>query len=157
MTKTDPTKDPAGGTAAKGSRGTIDIRDDYAEEYGFHDPETYFHKGRKGIDHEVVEMISQMKKEPDWMRLLRHEALDIFFAKPMPNWGDTELLNSIDFDNIFYYIKPMGSRDAPGRRCPRGSARPSTGSGSPKRNARSSPASRRSTSRRSCTTPFRRA
>ncbi len=52
-------------------------------------------------------MISRMKKEPDWMRLFRHEALDIFLAKPMPTWGDTELLGTIDFDDIFYYIKPM--------------------------------------------------
>jgi Fe-S cluster assembly protein SufB len=107
MTKKETAGQPEGREGARASRGTIDIRDDYLEKYGFHDPETYFHKGRKGIDHEVVEMISQMKKEPDWMRLLRHEALDIFLAKPMPNWGDTELLGTIDFDDIFYYIKPM--------------------------------------------------
>ena len=76
-------------------------------KWGFHDPEEYFHKGRKGINHEVVEMISRMKKEPDWMRTVRHEALDIFLAKPMPSWGDTELLDSIDFDDIYYYIRPM--------------------------------------------------
>ncbi len=82
------------------------IGDDYATKYGFHDPEEYFHKGARGVNHEVVEMISRMKNEPDWMRKFRHEALDIFLAKPMPTWGDTDLLNSIDFDNIFYYIKP---------------------------------------------------
>ncbi len=82
------------------------IGDDYITKYGFHDPEEYFHKGARGINHEVVEMISRMKKEPDWMRKFRHEALDIFLAKPMPTWGNTELLNSIDFDNIYYYIKP---------------------------------------------------
>ncbi len=82
------------------------IGDNYAEKYGFHDPEEYFHKGAKGLSHEVVEMISRMKKEDDWMRNLRHAALDIFLSKPMPKWGDTALLNSIDFDNIYYYIKP---------------------------------------------------
>ena len=25
----------------------------------------------------------------------------------MPKWGDTDLLNSIDFDDIYYYIKPQ--------------------------------------------------
>jgi Fe-S cluster assembly protein SufB len=55
----------------------------------------------------VVEMISRMKKEPDWMRLIRHQALDVFVSKPMPKWGDTEMLNSIDFDDIYYYIRPM--------------------------------------------------
>jgi Fe-S cluster assembly protein SufB len=83
------------------------IGDDYAAKYGFHDPEEYFHKGARGLSHEVVEMISRMKKEPDWMREFRHKALDIFLAKPMPGWGNTKLLNEIDFENIYYYIKPM--------------------------------------------------
>ncbi|MBD3167997.1 MAG: Fe-S cluster assembly protein SufB [candidate division Zixibacteria bacterium] len=82
------------------------IGNDYAEKYGFKDPEEYFHKGAKGINHEVVEMMSRMKKEPEWMRAFRHKALDIFLSKPMPKWGNTELLNSIDFDDIYYYIKP---------------------------------------------------
>ena len=84
-----------------------DIGDNYAEKYGFHDPQEYFHKGARGLSHEVVEMISRMKKEPDWMREFRHKALDNFLAKPMPKWGDTKILNAIDFDNIFYYIKPI--------------------------------------------------
>ncbi len=84
-----------------------DIGDDYESKYGFRDPEEYFLKASKGLSHEVVEMISRLKKEPDWMRQYRHEALDIFLAKPMPRWGDTELLNSIDFDDIYYYIRPM--------------------------------------------------
>ncbi len=88
-------------------RKEVNIRDDYASQWGFHDPEQYFHKGAKGINHEVVEMMSRMKKEPAWMRLRRHEALDIFLAKPMPKWGDTELLGSIDFNDIYYYIRPM--------------------------------------------------
>lgn len=83
------------------------INEDYATKYGFHDPVDYFHKGAKGINHEVVEMISKMKKEPRWMSDIRHEALDIFFKKPMPKWGNTELLNEIDFDNIYYYMRPI--------------------------------------------------
>ena len=87
--------------------GVADIGDDYETKYGFHDPEEYFHKGAKGLSHEVVEMISKLKKESEWMRSYRHEALDIFLAKPMPRWGNTALLNSIDFDDIYYYIRPM--------------------------------------------------
>ena len=83
-----------------------DIGDNYTEKYGFHDPEVYFHKGAKGVNHEVVEMISLMKKEPDWMREFRHKALDIFLSKPLPKWGNTKILNAIDFDDIYYYIKP---------------------------------------------------
>jgi len=82
------------------------IGEDYATRYGFHDPEEYFHKGAKGLSHEVVEMMSRMKKEPEWMRQFRHESLDIFLNKPMPRWGNTKLLNEIDFQDIYYYIKP---------------------------------------------------
>jgi len=89
------------------NKGVETIGDDYAAKYGFKDPEEYFHKGKRGVNHEVVEMISRMKDEPDWMREFRHKALDVFLSKPMPTWGNTELLNSIDFDNIYYYIKPI--------------------------------------------------
>ncbi len=90
-----------------GNQSIANLGDDYAVKYGFKDPEEYFHKGAKGLSHEVVEMISRLKKEPDWMRKFRHEALDIFLAKPMPRWGNTELLDSIDFSDIYYYIRPM--------------------------------------------------
>jgi len=89
------------------NRDLTSIGDDYATKYGFRDPVDYFHKGARGVNHEVVEMISQMKNEPRWMSDIRHEALDIFFSKPMPQWGNTELLGEIDFDNIYYFMKPI--------------------------------------------------
>lgn len=82
---------------------------DYETRYGFSDPVDYFHKGAKGINHEVVEMISRMKKEPRWMTELRHEAFDIFQSKPMPQWGAAKTLAEIDFDNIYYFMKPIDS------------------------------------------------
>ncbi len=83
------------------------LNQDYAARYGFHDPVDYFHKGAKGINHEVVQMISKMKKEPQWMADRRHEALDIFLSKPTPKWGNTKLLGEIDYDNIYYFMKPI--------------------------------------------------
>jgi len=83
----------------------LNLREDYTSRYGFSDPEEYLHKAPKGISHEVVEMISRLKHEPEWMRQFRHDAFDAFLAKPMPQWGDTELLNSIDFDNIHYFLR----------------------------------------------------
>ena len=74
----------------KGAAGTAGIGDDYDTRYGFHDSEeSYDFKSKKGIDHEVVEMISQYKKEPEWMREMRHKALDTFLSKPMPRWGNS--------------------------------------------------------------------
>ncbi len=87
-------------------KGVMGIGEDYASKWGFRDPVEYFHKGRKGLDHEVVEMMSRMKKEPDWMRKFRHDSLDTYLSKPMIGWGNTDLLNSIDFDDIYYYVKP---------------------------------------------------
>lgn len=72
--------------------------------YGFSDPETYVFKSRRGLDREVVEQISRMKGEPQWMLEFRLKALEHFQARPMPNWGAD--LSTLDLDNIFYYVKP---------------------------------------------------
>ena len=74
-------------------------------KYGFRDEENYVFKSRKGLDHEIVDQISWMKGEPDWMRALRHKALDIFFSKPTPTWGGD--LSKLDYGDIYYYIKPV--------------------------------------------------
>ena len=80
------------------------IKEDYAERYGFHDEIEYRFRPRKGLDHEIIDMISDIKGEPDWMREFRHKALDIFWSKPMPTWGAD--LSGIDFDDMYYYIRP---------------------------------------------------
>ena len=83
------------------------IGSDYGAKYGFSNPDEakdYFFKSGRGISHEVVEAIAEHKNEPDWMRKVRHQALDYFFARPLPSWGGD--LSGIDFENIYYYIKP---------------------------------------------------
>ena len=74
-------------------------------KYGWHDEVRYVEKPQKGLSHAVIDMMSDRKGEPDWMRRFRHKALDIFYRKPMPRWGAD--LSGIDFEDIFYYIKPM--------------------------------------------------
>jgi Fe-S cluster assembly protein SufB len=73
-------------------------------KYGFHDPEQYVFKAKKGLSREVVAEISEIKNEPGWMRDFRLKALDHFLARPMPNWGGN--LSGINFDDIYYYIRP---------------------------------------------------
>ncbi len=75
----------------------------YKEKYGFYDPEKYVFKAKKGLNREIVEEISWMKNEPEWMRKFRLRALDIFFKKPLPQWGGN--LNDIDFDDIYYFLR----------------------------------------------------
>lgn len=77
-------------------------------QYGFSKPENYVFKAKRGLSKSVVEQISSMKSEPEWMREFRLRALEIFLAKKMPAWGAD--LSTIDFDNIFYYIKPTNKQ-----------------------------------------------
>ncbi len=78
------------------------VKDEYM--YGFSMPEEYVFKTRKGLNHEVIDQMSAMKREPEWMREFRHRSLDIFLSKPMPSWGAD--LSGIYFDDIYYYVKP---------------------------------------------------
>ncbi|HET9661132.1 MAG TPA: Fe-S cluster assembly protein SufB [Thermomicrobiales bacterium] len=73
-------------------------------QYGFHDKEDYFFKSERGLTRDTVINISKMKGEPDWMLDFRLKAYDHFLKRPMPTWGGD--LTEIDFDNIFYYIRP---------------------------------------------------
>jgi Fe-S cluster assembly protein SufB len=73
-------------------------------QYGFSDPETYVFKARKGLDRQIVEQISAMKGEPQWMLEFRLKALDHFVKRPMPNWGGD--LSKLNLDDIYYYVKP---------------------------------------------------
>lgn len=75
-------------------------------KYGFSDAEDYAFKSRKGLSREIVEEISRMKGEPDWMLQFRLKALEHFMKRPMPTWGAD--LSGLDFDDIYYYIKPTG-------------------------------------------------
>jgi len=75
-----------------------------AYQWGFRMPEHYVFKSRKGLSREVVEEISYLKGEPDWMRAFRLHSLEVFWKKPMPTWGPG--LSDLDFDDIYYYIKP---------------------------------------------------
>ena len=72
---------------------------------GFHVAENYAFKSERGLTRETVEQISEMKGEPGWMRQFRLKSLEHFWKRPMPTWGAD--LSGIDFDNIYYYIKPV--------------------------------------------------
>jgi Fe-S cluster assembly protein SufB len=82
-----------------------EIGSDY--KYGFHSPdaaEDYFFKSGRGLSPELVAAISEHKSEPEWMRKFRLKSLEYFQARPLPTWGGD--VTGIDFDNIFYYIRP---------------------------------------------------
>jgi Fe-S cluster assembly protein SufB len=65
--------------------------------------EMYVHLSKKGLSKEVIQEISKLKNEPQWMLDFRLRAYEVFMKKPMPNWGPD--LSTIDFQNIYYYAK----------------------------------------------------
>ncbi|MRH44708.1 Fe-S cluster assembly protein SufB [Aquibacillus halophilus] len=73
-------------------------------KYGFHDKDISIFRTEKGLTKKVVEEISRMKSEPQWMLDYRLKALEQFYKKPMPQWGGD--LMELNFDEITYYVKP---------------------------------------------------
>ena len=77
------------------------------------DVDDYVFTPKRGLSKDIVEEMSWMKGEPDWMRKFRLRALDVFYKKPMPNWGGD--MSQIYFDDIYYYVKPMEGQVEIGR------------------------------------------
>ncbi len=77
-------------------------------KYGFSDPiDNYSYKAEKGLSRDVVEKISAMKGEPQWMLDFRLKAYEHFINRPMPTWGPD--LSGLDLNDIYYYVKPTES------------------------------------------------
>ncbi len=80
-------------------------------KYGFSDSETAVTKFDKGLSEQVVRDISALKNEPEWMTELRVKAYHHFLKRPMPDWGNNEMLNGIDFESIIYFLKSSGKTE----------------------------------------------
>jgi Fe-S cluster assembly protein SufB len=72
-------------------------------KYDFRTESKAVFKARKGLDASIVEQISEMKNEPQWMREFRLKSLKMFQARPIPTWGGNIAVN---FQDIYYYLKP---------------------------------------------------
>jgi Fe-S cluster assembly protein SufB len=76
-------------------------------KYDFRTESKAVFKARKGLDRDIVNQISEMKCEPEWMRDFRLKSLETFYAKPMPHWGGSI---DVDFQEIYYYLKPTNKQ-----------------------------------------------
>ena len=85
------------------------FNEDYATKYGFSDKEDYVFKAEKGLTEQVIRDMSARKQEPAWMLDIRLKAYQHFLERPMPTWGGD--LSGIDFENIYYYIKPSDRQE----------------------------------------------
>ncbi len=75
---------------------------------GWSDAEEYVFKPKRGLSADIVNEMSWMKGEPDWVRDRRLKALRHFERRPMPTWGGD--MSEIFLDNIYYYIKPTNKQ-----------------------------------------------
>ncbi|MGH9303186.1 MAG: Fe-S cluster assembly protein SufB [Acidimicrobiales bacterium] len=78
-------------------------------QLGWSDVEDYVFKPRKGLSEEIVRDMSALKKEPEWMLKFRLSALQRFWRKPMMPWF-AHKMPDLDFDDIYYYIKPTAKQ-----------------------------------------------
>ncbi len=73
----------------------------------------YAYDAGVGLSEKTIDYISEVKKEAQWIRKFRHDALKIFNEKPLPlNWAPKDIQN-VEFDKIRYYLSQgqMPSRD----------------------------------------------
>ena len=73
--------------------------------YGFHDPEQSTIRFDKGLSEQVVRDISELKNEPKWMTDIRVKAYHHFIERPMPDWGNCNMLDGINFENVTYFLR----------------------------------------------------
>ena len=76
---------------------------DFDYKFGFSMPEKSVYRTKKGLSEKIVEEISSVKNEPQWMRDFRLKSYQIFKNKKLPAWGGD--LSKIDFDKIIYFAK----------------------------------------------------
>ena len=76
---------------------------------GWADKVDYVFEPKKGLNADVVNQISEIKCEPEWMRQFRLKAYSRFEKKPMLDWF-AKNMPVIDFQDIYYYLKPTGGQ-----------------------------------------------
>ncbi|PTM59785.1 Fe-S cluster assembly protein SufB [Desmospora activa] len=82
-------------------------------QYGFHDKDVSVFRTKRGLTREIVEEISRMKDEPQWMLDFRLKSLEQFYKMPMPTSQNSKWfsilpgkLDDLNFNDITYYVKP---------------------------------------------------
>ncbi len=70
----------------------------------FHYATTYEYDAGVGLNERVIDYISDVKGEDDWVRAFRKRALKVFLEKPLPTHWASKDLERIDFGKIRYYL-----------------------------------------------------
>lgn len=79
------------------------LQDSFEEYRGSTDRQA-FYRAAEGPSEDVVRELSRDKGEPEWMLGKRLRALEIFFQKPMPDWGPPL---DLELDALSYWVRPL--------------------------------------------------
>ncbi len=72
--------------------------------YDFKNPDSYDYKMEKGLTRKIVEEISKIKNDPNWMMEIRLNALETYNSLSLPTWGPD--LSELNMDEISTYVRP---------------------------------------------------
>ena len=89
-------------------------KDNFAQEkykYGFV-TEIESEKIPKGLNVNVIKLISKKKNEPEWMLEWRLSAFKRLENMPVPKWAKAEI-DEIDFQDLYYYSSPKDFKEKP--------------------------------------------
>ena len=64
----------------------------------------------KGLNEDIVRMISARKEEPQWLLEFRLDALRKWQAMPQPDWAHLDM-PPIDYQDIIYFAAPKKDKD----------------------------------------------
>ena len=87
------------------------VNKDY--EYGFH-TDVHTEIIEKGLNEDVVRLISEKKGEPDWLLEFRLQAFRYWQTQKQPSWAHLDM-PQIDYQDISYYADPTANakKDGP--------------------------------------------
>lgn len=66
----------------------------------------------KGLNEDIVRLISKKKNEPEWLLDYRLKAFKIWQEMEHPQWQYSNI-PPIDFNNLYYYASPKTQKEAP--------------------------------------------
>ena len=65
----------------------------------------------KGLNEDIIKLISSKKNEPQWMPDWRLKAYKIWLTMEEPNWSHITFPEKIDYQDLYYYSAPKSSEN----------------------------------------------
>lgn len=83
-----------------------------AYKYGWNDDEIEMDYAPKGLNTDIVKLISGKNEEPQWMTDWRLDAFTRWEGMTAPNWAMLKVAD-IDFQDLYYYARPKSMEVKP--------------------------------------------